>query len=64
MFEKKVILLGKSISELVIKLDTFMCMDNSEDNSIDHVVSKLTVLYFERKLDGPPTFRVVRKCLT
>ena len=35
MFEAKVILLERSISELVIKLDTFMCMDNSEDRSID-----------------------------
>ena len=35
MFETKVILLERSISELVIKLDTFMCMDNSEDDSID-----------------------------
>ena len=35
MFEEKVILLEKSITELVIKLDTFMCMKNSGDNSID-----------------------------
>ena len=35
MFEEKVILLEKSITELVIKLDTFMCMENSGDDSID-----------------------------
>ena len=35
MFEEKVSLLEKSITELVIKLDTFMCMENSVDVSID-----------------------------
>ena len=35
MFEAKVILLERSISDLVIKLDTFMCMENSDDDSID-----------------------------
>ena len=35
LFEAKVILLEKSISELVIKLDTFMCME--EDKNIDNV---------------------------
>ena len=37
MFEEKVILLEKSITELVIKLDTFMCMENSGDDSIDSI---------------------------
>ena len=37
MFESKVILLEKSITELVIKLDTFMCMENSGEDSIDTV---------------------------
>ena len=31
MFEAKVILLERSISELVIKLDTFMCMEGDEN---------------------------------
>ena len=35
MFEEKVSLLEKSITELVIKLDTFMCMENSVDDRID-----------------------------
>ena len=36
MFEAKVILLERSITELVIKLDTFMCMEETpEDDSID-----------------------------
>ena len=37
MFEAKVILPERSISDLVIKLDTFMCMENSVEYSIDTV---------------------------
>ena len=38
MFEAKVIRLERSITDLVIKLDTFMCMENSGDDSIDNVI--------------------------
>ena len=37
MFETKVILLERSISELVIKLDTFMCMEG-DDNVTEEVI--------------------------
>ena len=38
MFEAKVIRLERSVTDLVIKLDTFMCMENSGDDSIDKVI--------------------------
>ena len=38
MFEAKVIRLERSITDLVIKLDTFMCMENTGDDSIDKVI--------------------------
>ena len=37
MFEAKVIRLERSVTDLVIKLDTFMCMEKSGDDSIDKV---------------------------
>ena len=38
LFEAKVIRLERSVTDLVIKLDTFMCMENSGDDSIDKVI--------------------------
>ena len=37
MFETKVILLERSISELVIKLDTFMCMEGDASIENSHI---------------------------
>ena len=49
-FETRIILLERSIINLVIKLDTFMCMENAGNDSIDNgtdIADKVTIGLFD-----------------